>query len=210
MNYKRIAIALTAFAVGASLAACKSTGLPGQAGNGAGGGAGVQESLDPDAKTVIGKVTSFNGTKITIDIGEFTQPSPDETGNGDDKGNDKDKDKGNDKGNEDDGSGQKRRRTSFKSTGESATYDISGLKRITFENGRSSENETLDKIKTGYIVAIVLDKDGNPTSLTIKSGSTRPGGNRPDGTWPDGTWPEGSRPSGRPDGKRPGNDGQDN
>lgn len=198
MNYRRLGIALTAFAIGASLAACRSAGLPGQSGEDAGTGApriGIEE---PDTKTIIGKVTSFNGTKITVDIGEITQPSPDETGNG------------NDKGNESGASGRKGLRTAFKSSGESATYDISGLKKITIENGKNNETDTLDKIKTGSIVAIVIGADGNPSSLTIKSGNARQKGNG-ERNGDRGSRPSGSRPNGsRPSGNRNGNGGQNN
>ena len=188
MNYRRLGIALTAFAIGASLAACRSAGLPGQSGEDAGTGApriGIEE---PDTKTIIGKVTSFDGTKITVDIGEITQPSPDETGND------------NDKGNESGASDRRGLRTAFKSAGESATYDISGLKKITIENGKNNETDTLDKIKTGSIVAIVIGADGNPSSLTIKSGNARQRGNG------ERNGDRGSRPSGN----RNGNGGQNN
>ena len=98
-------------------------------------------------------------------------------------------------GNDDDSAGQSRRRFGFDSTGKSATYDISGLKRITIENGREKSEDTIDKIRTGSFVVIKLGDDGKPVSLTLRSfgGRNRGNGGNGKGNGERGNRPEGSR-----------------
>ena len=181
MKFKRITALLAAMVITVSIAGCNKNNLPGQSGAETQPEAKieVQDASESDPKQIAGMVTEFNGTKITIDIGEIKMTPANTSENG----------------NDDDSAGQSRRRFGFDSTGKSATYDISGLKRITIENGREKSEDTIDKIRTGSFVVIKLGDDGKPVSLTLRSfgGRNRGNGGNGKGNGERGNRPEGSR-----------------
>lgn len=155
MKFEKIFVITASLVLAGAFAACSKAKVQEQAPSGVPTDAKieVQTPADPDSKQISGRVTAFNGTKITIDVGEIQQDTSGDNGNG-------------------------RQRSGFKSTGKTETYDISGLIQITVINGREKTNDTIDKIKTGSFVVLQIGKDGNVTSLTLRSFGGR---NRGDG-----------------------------
>ena len=166
MKYKKIIALLTAAAIMGALAGCKAGGKPAPD---APGGESVPASFETEApvesnaQQSVGRVTSVDGTKITIELGELKSRTP---GNG-----------GNKRNRSDDGS---RTRPSgsgnragfgytFNATGGNKTYDLAGLKQITIENDDDDTADTIEEIKSGDVVVIGVDKDGSVTSLTVKA-----------------------------------------
>jgi len=176
MKNKKILAALTAAVIGFSLAGCGK--FPVKTGNVAPPSdppsESTMESVEPEAVSenqVVGKVTSLDGTKITIELGKLTPRSPKKSGNG--NGN---------SGTRATDSTRKERSGApfgynFSSTGKTATYDLSGLKEIKLENDSDDTTDTVDEIKTGDIVVLETGKDGAVTSLTVKDLNSK-GGNR--------------------------------
>lgn len=170
MKHRKILAALTAAALGISLAGCSK---PKNNKEDAPSDPPIESSLDNEGtessveNQVTGKVTSFDGTKITIELGELKRQVPDRnSGNG---GNGKSDSNRKDRSND----GQRERQGgmfgyAFNSTGKSSTYDLSGLKEIKLENDSDDTPDTVEEIKTGDVVVIEVGKDGAVTSLTVK------------------------------------------
>ena len=197
MKHKKIVALLTAVMLMGTLAGCKGVKLPGQT-TAAPDFAPPFETEAPvqsNASQAVGKVTSIDGTKITVELGELKARTPGNGGSGDRKerpdgdngdGNRKSrKGDGNDKERPSDwtkpsGDGKGGSRPSgfgytFNATGGNATYDLSGLKQITLENDDDDTADTIEEIKTGDVVVVEVDNSGSVTALTVKSLSGRPG-----------------------------------
>ena len=183
MKHKKIIALLMAAAVLGSLAGCKAGNKKGEPSFPDGQSAPsfeTQAPVESNAQQAVGKVTSIDGTKITIENGELKTRVPGNGGNGG-NGNRKerpDKDGNGDKERPSDrtrptGDGNGGNRPSFgytfNATGGSSTFDLSGLTQITIENDGDDTPDTIEEIKTGDIVVIEVDKDGKVTSLTVKS-----------------------------------------
>ena len=184
MKHKKIIALLTAAAIMGTLAGCKAGNKPGQDPSipfdGQQPSFETQAPVESNATQAVGKVTSIDGTKITIENGELKTKTPGNGGNGG-SGNKKerpDSDNGNNKerpsdGKRPSGNGNGGSRPgfgySFNATGGSSTFDLSGLTQITIENDDDDTPDTIEEIKTGDVVVIEVDKDGKVTSLTVKS-----------------------------------------
>ena len=179
MKHKKIIALLTAIAIMGAFAGCKAGKKSGQ-GNPPGGdftppSFETEAPIQSNAQQAVGKVTAINGTKITVELGELKSRTP---GNGENSGKRERPD------------GDKKERPSdwtrpsgdgngnnfpggfgytFNATGGNATYDLSGLKQITIENDDDDTADTIEEIKTGDVVVVEVGKDGNVTSLTVKS-----------------------------------------
>ena len=127
----------------------------------------TEAPIQSNAQQSVGKVTAIDGTKITVELGELKSRTP---GNGD-KDNKKERPSdwtrpsGDGNGNNFPGGFG----YTFNATGGNATYDLSGLKQITIENDDDDTADTIEEIKTGDVVVVEVGKDGNVTSLTVKS-----------------------------------------
>ena len=182
MKHKKILAVLTAAAIGVSIAGCSKTKKNSKQDD---------PQFDPPFETafetqapiasndtqVVGKVSSIDGTKITVELGELKQSTPKRDGNGSGNSGSKDKDSS-----RKDRSGDKKSRSgdnkkerpsgmfgyTFNATGKTATYDLSGLKEIKLENDSDDTADTIDEIKTGDVVVIEVGKDGAATALTVK------------------------------------------
>lgn len=176
MNRKKIIAVLAALAMAGTVAGCSKSKAPEQQ---LPGDSQVQSSFETespaesDSQQTVGKVTAIDGKKITIELGELKQRTP----NRDQNGND-----GTRRERPSDADGRDRPNFSFgytfNATGGSASYDLSGLKQITLENDDDDTADTVEEIKTGDVVVIKVGKDGNPESLTVKAlGGRRGSGN---------------------------------
>lgn len=184
MKHKKIIALLAAAAIMGTLAGCKAGNKPGQDPSipfdGQQPSFETQAPVESNATQAVGKVTSIDGTKITIENGELKTKTPGNGGNGG-SGNRKerpDKDGNGNKerpadGKKPSGNGNGGSRPgfgySFNATGGSSTFDLSGLTQITIENDDDDTPDTIEEIKTGDVVVIEVDKDGKVTSLTVKS-----------------------------------------
>ena len=168
MKHKKILAALTAAAIGISLAGCSKKadgpkqddpGTPPQIESSSESNAPVKS----DDTQAVGRVTAVDGKKITVELGELTQRTPGKNGNG----------SGKNRSGDPDGSRQDRfgglPGYYFNPSGKTATYDLSGLKEIKIENDSDDTADTVEEIKTGDVVVIELGKDGAVTALTVKS-----------------------------------------
>ncbi len=199
MVHKKIIAVLAALAIAGSAAGCAKK-APEQSGSAPFSEPPFESSFETEApvastdKQVVGKVTSIDGTKITIEFGELKQKTPSRDGNGGNGGNRKSR-----SGDGDNGDGQRRERPSrngngdgkrrerpsgmfgytFNATSGSGTYDLAGLKEITLENDSDDTADTIDEIKTGDVVVITLNSDGTAASLTVKDLNGRAGNRRP-------------------------------
>lgn len=199
MVHKKIIAVLAALAIAGSAAGCAKK-APEQPGSAPFSEPPFESSFETEApvastdKQVVGKVTSIDGTKITIEFGELKQKTPSRDGNGGNGGNRKSR-----SGDGDNGDGQRRERPSrngngdgqnrqrpsgmfgytFNATSGSGTYDLAGLKEITLENDSDDTADTIDEIKTGDVVVITLNSDGTAASLTVKDLNGRAGNRRP-------------------------------
>ena len=207
MKHKKFIALLTAAAVMTTLAGCKAGKMPGQDPSMPFDGQQppsfeTQAPVESNSRQAVGKVTSVDGTKITIENGELKTRTPGNGGNGGDNGNRKERPDRDGKSNKErpsdwtrpsgDGKGGSRPGFgyTFNPTGGSSTYDLSGLTQIRIENDSDDTPDTIEEIKTGDVVVIEVDQDGKVTSLTVKSLRGGSGGN-------------GKRTSGRDgDGKR--------
>ena len=178
MKHKKIIALLTSAAIMGTLAGCKAGNKPGQDPSipfdGQQPSFETQAPVESNATQAVGKVTSIDGTKITIENGELKTKTPGnggKSGSGNQKerpGKDGDgnKERPSDKGN---GGSRPGFGYSFNATGGSSTFDLSGLTQITIENDDDNTPDTIEEIKTGDVVVIEVDKDGKVTSLTVKS-----------------------------------------
>lgn len=149
MKHKKIIALLMAAAVLGSLAGCKKD-EPSFPDGQAAPSFETQAPVESNAAQAVGKVTSVDGTKITIENGELKARTP---GNG-----------GNGNGGSRPGFGY-----TFNATGGSSTFDLSGLTQITIENDDDDTPDTIEEIKAGDVVVIEVGSDGKATSLTVKS-----------------------------------------
>ena len=194
MKHKKIIALLTAVTILASLAGCKAGSKKEQPSFPDGQSMPsfeTQAPIESNASQAVGRVTSIDGTKITIENGELKTRTPGSGGNGGsgnsgnkkerpDKDGDNKKERPSDQARPSgDGKGSSRRGFgyTFNATGGSSTYDLSGLTQITIENDSDDTPDTIEEIKTGDVVVIEVDKDGKVTSLTVKSLSGGFGGN---------------------------------
>ena len=193
MNHKKILAVLTAAAIGVSIAGCSKTKKnnkqdepqfdpPFES------AFETQAPIESNDSQVVGKVSSIDGTKITVELGELKQSAPKRDSNGNGSGNSGSKDKDS-KRKERSGDNKKERPSdfdgkerpsgmfgyTFNSNGKTATYDLSGLKEIKLENDSDDTADTIDELKTGDVVVIEVGKDGTPTALTVKDLNRRPG-----------------------------------
>ena len=182
MNHKKILAVLTAAAIGVSIAGCSKTKKNSKQ---------DEPQFDPPFESAfetqapiastdtqaVGKVSSIDGTKITVELGELKQSTPkrDSNGSGSSGSKSKDSSRKERSGDKKSRSGDdKKERPSgmfgytFNATGKTATYDLSGLKEITLENDSDDTADTIDEIKTGDVVVIEVGKDGAATALTVK------------------------------------------
>lgn len=182
MKNKKIIALLTAAAIMGTLAGCKAGNKaePSMPGDGQMPPSfETQAPVESNAQRAVGKVTSIDGTKLTIENGELKSRTPGNGGNGG---------SGNRKERPDNDGDNKRERPSdmtrpsgdgngfrggfgysFNATGGNSTFDLSGLTQITIENDDDDTPDTIEEIKTGDVVVIEVDKDGKVTSLTVKS-----------------------------------------
>ncbi|MBO4681214.1 MAG: hypothetical protein J5623_04875 [Clostridiales bacterium] len=174
MKHKKIIALLMAAAVLGSLAGCKAGNKKEQPSFPDGQGAPsfeTQAPVESNAQQAVGKVTSIDGTKITVENGELKTRMPGNGGSGNSKER-PDKD-GDNKKARPTGDGKSGNRPSFgytfNATGGSSTFDLSGLTQITIENDDDDTPDTIEEIKTGDVVVIKVNKDGKVTSLTVKS-----------------------------------------
>ncbi|MBO4450454.1 MAG: hypothetical protein J5777_07690 [Clostridiales bacterium] len=217
MKHKKIIALLTAIAIMGAFAGCKAgdkknQGMPSD-GEFTPPSFETEAPVQSNAQQAVGKVTSIDGTKITVELGELKSRTPGNGGNGGNRKERPDGGSGNNKERPSDrtrpsGDGNEGKRPSggfgytFNATGGNATYDLSGLTRITIENDDDDTADTIEEIKTGDVVVIEVDKDGKVTALTVKSlngGFGNRGGN-------------GKRTGSRDDGsgnKKPGNGNSD-
>ena len=168
MKHKKILAALTAAAIGISLAGC-SKKADGPKQDDPGNPVQTESSSEPQAPVTsndnqaVGRVTAVDGKKITVELGELTQRTSGKNGNG----------SGKNRSGDPDCSRQDRSGGlpvySFSPSGKTATYDLSGLKEIKIENDSDDTADTVEEIKTGDVVVIELGKDGAVTALTVKS-----------------------------------------
>ena len=192
MKHKKIIALLTAIAIMGAFAGCKAGKKSGQ-GNPPGGdftppSFETEAPIQSNAQQAVGKVTAIDGAKITVELGELKSRTP---GNGENSGKRErpDGDSGKRKSKSGDNDNKKERPSdmtrpsgdgngnnfpggfgyTFNTTGGNATYDLSGLKQITIENDDDDTADTIEEIKTGDVVVVEVDKDGNVTSLTVKS-----------------------------------------
>lgn len=170
MKYKKIIALLTAAAIMGALAGCQAGSKPGPeapAGESVPASFETEAPVESNAQQAVGRVTSVDGTKITVELGELKSRTP---GNGG----------GNRKNRSDDGSRTRPSGTdnrgsrtgfgyTFNATGGSKTFDLSGLKQITIENDDDDTSDTIEEIKSGDVVVIGVGKDGNVTFLTVKA-----------------------------------------
>ena len=181
MKYKKIIALLTAAAIMGALAGCKAGSKPGPevpGGESAPASFETQAPVESNAQQAVGKVTAVDGTKITIELGELKPRTPGNGGNGGSRRERPDDDNG---GNRKDRSGDGNRTRpsgtggrsgfgyTFNATGGNKTYDLSALKQITIENDDDDTADTIEEIKSGDVVVIEVDKDGNVASLTVKA-----------------------------------------
>ena len=173
MKHKKI-IALLMAAVLGSLAGCKAGNKKEQPSFPDGQGAPsfeTQAPVESNAQQAVGKVTSIDGTKITVENGELKTRTPGNGGSGNRK--ERPNKDGDNKKARPTGDGKSGNRPSFgytfNATGGSSTFDLSGLTQITIENDDDDTPDTIEEIKTGDVVVIEVDKDGKVTSLTVKS-----------------------------------------
>ena len=176
MNHKKILAVLTTAAIGVSIAGCSKTKKnnkqdepqfdpPFES------EFETQAPIESNESQVVGKVSSIDGTKITVELGELKQSTPKRDSNGSGSGNSGSKDK----------DSKRKERPSgmfgytFNANGKTATYDLSGLKEIKLENDSDDTADTIDEIKTGDVVVIEVGKDGAATALTVKDLNGRPG-----------------------------------
>ena len=184
MKHKKIIALLTATAIMGAFAGCKAGIKPGQGmpsdGDSTSPSFETEAPIRSDAGQAVGKVTSIDGTKITIELGELKARTPGNGRSGNGKANEQPGDRTRPS---DDGKGSNRPSGgfgySFNATGGNKTYDLSGLSKITLENDDDDTDDTISEIKTGDVVVIEVDKDGKVTSLTVKSlrGRNGSGGN---------------------------------
>ena len=183
MKHKKIIALLTAIAIMGAFAGCKAGKKSGQ-GNPGGDftppSFETEAPIQSNAQQAVGKVTAIDGSKITVELGELKSRTP---GNGENGGK-------RERPDGDSGKDNKKERPSdwtrpsgdgngnnfpggfgytFNATGGNATYDLSGLKQITIENDDDDTADTIEEIKTGDVVVVEVDKDGNVTSLTVKA-----------------------------------------
>ena len=171
MKHKKIIALLMAAAVLGSLAGCKKD-EPSFPDGQAAPSFETQAPVESNAAQAVGKVTSVDGTKITIENGELKARTPGNGGNGSRKerpdggsGSRKERpDGGNGNGGSRPGFGY-----TFNATGGSSTFDLSGLTQITIENDDDDTPDTIEEIKAGDFVVIEVGSDGKATSLTVKS-----------------------------------------
>ena len=176
MKHKKIIALLTAAAIMGSLAGCKAGNRPGQAPADDGQVSPPVETQAPvesNATQAVGRVTSIDGSKITIENGELKARTPGSgskgSGNRKDRSGDRTRPTGdNNRENRSFGSGY-----TFNAIGGNSTFDLSGLTQITIENDTDDTPDTIGEIKTGDVVVIEVGKDGKATSLTVKSLSGR-------------------------------------
>ena len=200
MLHKRVFAILTAAAIAASAAGCSKTNGREQPQDAPQIDPPFESAFETEApvasneQQVVGKVTSIEGSKITIELGELTQKKPGRNSDGNGNGNGNKKERSGNKNKKSSGNGNnrpdndKRERPSnfdgkerpsgmfgytFNATGGNATYDLSGLTEIKLENDSDDTPDTVDEIKTGDVVVIEVGKDGKATSLTVKSLSRR-------------------------------------
>ena len=200
MKHKKIIALLMAAAVLGSLAGCKAGSKKDEPSFPDGQAAPsfeTQAPVESNAAQAVGKVTSVDGTKITIENGELKARTPGNGGSGSRKerpdggnGNRKDRPNRDNSGNKErpsdwtrpsgDGNGGSRPGFgyTFNATGGSSTFDLSGLTQITIENDDDDTPDTIEEIKAGDVVVIEVGSDGKATSLTVKSlnGGFRNGG----------------------------------
>lgn len=166
MKHKKIIALLAAAAIMGTLAGCKAGNKPGQDPSipfdGQQPSFETQAPVESNATQAVGKVTSIDGTKITIENGELKTRTPGNGGNGGSGNKERPSGKGN--GGRRPGFGY-----TFNATGGSSTFDLSGLTQITIENDDDDTPDTIEEIKTGDVVVIEVGKDGKVTSLTVKS-----------------------------------------
>lgn len=168
MNRKKILAALTAAAIGISLAGCSKKAEEKKQDD-PGNPVQTESSSEPQTPVTsndnqaVGRVTAVDGKKITVELGELTQRTSGKNGNG----------SGKNRSGDPDGSRQDRPDGfpgySFNPSGKTATYDLSGLKEIKIENDSDDTADTPEEIRTGDVVVIELGKDGAVTALTVKS-----------------------------------------
>ncbi len=172
MKHKKIIALLAAAAIMGTLAGCKAGNKPGQDPSipfdGQQPSFETRAPVESNATQAVGKVTSIDGTKITIENGELKTKTPGNGGNGGSGNKERPADgkKPSGKGN---GGSRPGFGYSFNATGGSSTFDLSGLTQITIENDDDDTPDTIEEIKTGDVVVIEVDKDGKVTSLTVKS-----------------------------------------
>ena len=204
MLHKRFFAILAAAAIAASAAGCSKTKGREQSQDAPQIDPPFESAFETEApvasneQQVVGKVTSIEGSKITIELGELTQKKPGRNSDGNGNGNKKERSgNNNNKKKKSSGNGNNRPDNdkkerpegfdgkekfggmfgyTFNATGGNATYDLSGLSEIKLENDSDDTPDTVDEIKTGDVVVIEVGKDGKATSLTVKSLSRR--GNR--------------------------------
>lgn len=196
---------LTAAALAGSLAGCSKNKSPVQPGNMPSSESFTEPSFDTEAPAVsdnsqvVGKVTSIEGSKITIEFGELKQKTPERNGDNDGSRRARPSEGDSDgsrraRPGDGDGNGRKRERSgdserkkrpsgmfgyTFTATSGSGTYDLSSLKEITLENDSDDTPDTVEEIKTGDVVVITLKDDNTPSSLTVKDLNGRAGNRRP-------------------------------
>lgn len=183
---------LTAAALAGSLAGCSKNKGPVQPGNMPSSESFTGPSFDTEAPAVsdnsqvVGKVTSIEGSKITIEFGELKQKTPERNGDNDGSRRTRPSDgDGNGRKRERSGDSERKKRPSgmfgytFTATSGSGTYDLSSLKEITLENDSDDTPDTVEEIKTGDVVVITLKDDNTPSSLTVKDLNGRAGNRRP-------------------------------
>ena len=181
MKYKKIIALLTAAAIMGALAGCKAGSKPGPevpGGESAPASFETQAPVESNAQQAVGKVTAVDGTKITVELGELKPRTPGNGGNGGSRRERPDDDNGGNRKNRS-GDGNRTRPSgtggrsgfgyTFNATGGNKTYDLSALKQITIENDDDDTADTIEEIKSGDVVVIEVDKDGNVASLTVKA-----------------------------------------
>lgn len=193
MVHKKILAILTAAALAGSIAGCSKNKAPDQPGKMPSSESFSEPSFETEAPVVsdnsqvVGKVTSIEGSKITIEFGELKQKTPQRNGDTDGSRRTRPSGKDNDGKRRDrsgDADSEGRKRPSgmfgytFTATSGSGTYDLSSLKEITLENDSDDTPDTVDEIKTGDVVVITLKDDKTPSSLTVKDLNGRTGNRR--------------------------------
>ena len=200
MSHKKILAVLTVAAIGVSIAGCSKTKKNNkqdepQFDSPFESEFETQAPIESNESQVVGKISSIDGTKITVELGELKQSTPKRDSNGSgssnsgSKGNDSKRKERSGDGKSRSGDNKKERPSdfdgkerpsgmfgyTFNSNGKTATYDLSGLKEIKLENDSDDTADTIDELKTGDVVVIEVGKDGTPTALTVKDLNGRPG-----------------------------------